>query len=109
MTIRVLAVLRCTRMTSSVALPCWCAQVAGLQAEREDDHAVIRVKRETLAANQAALEESKQCTVCFDRDVDVALTGCGHAFCEVCVDGLPAAVCPTCRAGITGVTKLLFP
>ena len=82
--------------------------MAGLEAEVQDNHAVIRVKRETLATKQQALEESKQCSVCLERDVGVALTGCGHPFCQECVDGLPVAECPVCRRAITGVTPLFF-
>jgi hypothetical protein len=74
-------------------------QVANLETKAQDRDAVIRVKRE-------ALEDSKQCGVCLERDVNVALAGCGHTFCRECVAGL--AVCPLCRTAVTGVNPVFF-
>lgn len=50
-------------------------------------------------------KDDAQCAVCLERLVDVpevvALIGCGHAFCKVCVNGFERQECPKCRHPFT--------
>jgi len=53
------------------------------------------------------------CPVCFERDVNVFLDGCGHTFCKECIEkstkGRTTTVCcPSCRNASGGIRPLFF-
>ena len=73
-----------------------------IKVKRED----LKESREALDASAEALEESKQCRICFERDVDSALSPCGHTICNKCAGSLSR--CPHCRALVTKVRPLIF-
>lgn len=54
-------------------------------------------------------ETSRQCIICMDKDLCVALRPCGHIVaCEGCVGKLTRK-CPTCRETIIGTLKIYLP
>ena len=54
-------------------------------------------------------ERSKECKICMDKDLSVALRPCGHiVVCEDCVGKL-SRKCPTCRETIIGTLKIYLP
>ena len=71
--------------------------MAGLRDDLAESQTTIKVKREHLDTSQQALEESKQCTICSDRDVNVTLSPCGHTMCRECNAGLRSRQCPYCQ------------
>ena len=54
-------------------------------------------------------EVNKECKICMDRALAVALRPCGHvAVCEDCEEKLPKK-CPICRKSIVGTLRVYFP
>ena len=44
-----------------------------------------------------AARSNWQCRICLTREVDCAMSGCGHMLCGDCAGQLPRPVCPFCR------------
>ena len=42
--------------------------------------------------------QTKKCSVCYTRDIDMVLVPCGHAFCSSCARRGLRTRCHTCRA-----------
>ena len=51
---------------------------------------------------------SKECTICFDKELKVALRNCGHLLCKDCATKFPRK-CPTCKDIIIGTLEIYFP
>ena len=66
-------------------------------------------KSEQAQAESESPERSKECKICMDKDLSVALRPCGHiVVCEDCVGKL-SRKCPTCRETIIGTLKIYLP
>jgi len=49
----------------------------------------------------------KDCIICEERPVDVALLECGHmSFCSKCADNLVGKECPMCRKIVVRYLKI---
>ena len=51
---------------------------------------------------------SKECKICFDKELKVALRNCGHLLCEDCAKKYPRK-CPTCNKVVIGTQVIYFP
>jgi len=76
---------------------------------------VLDLKNSDDMSDQARAQEnesdetSRQCIICMDNDLCVALRPCGHIVaCEGCVGKLTRK-CPTCRETIIGTLKIYLP
>ena len=49
---------------------------------------------------------SRECKICYDKELKVALRNCGHLLCEDCAKKYPRK-CPTCSKVIIG-TQIIF-
>ena len=66
-------------------------------------------KSEQAQEESESPERSKECKICMDKDLSVALRPCGHiVVCEYCVGKL-SRKCPTCRETIIGTLKIYLP
>jgi L-lysine 2,3-aminomutase len=77
----------------------------------------LQPERDTLAADIGMIEKtlgslveksSSTCSVCYERQANVALKPCGHVYCEACVSRIHTRTCPKCRDLINGQIKLYF-
>lgn len=70
-------------------------------------HVLEAAGAEKRAAEEAATQTKSawQCRICLSREVDTAMSGCGHMMCSECAGQLPRPVCPFCRKG-SSITKL---
>ena len=83
-----------------------------LERERKkvmDKHARVQ---SIISAGMKSLVSEKDahrniCPVCFDKDVNVVLTPCGHTVCKTC-SGLIGKNCMTCRQPFTHVYDIFF-
>ena len=51
---------------------------------------------------------SRECKICYDKELKIALRNCGHLLCEDCAKKYPRN-CPTCRDVIIGTQKIFLP
>ena len=51
---------------------------------------------------------SRECKICYDKELKVVLRNCGHLLCEDCATQFPRK-CPTCDEIIIGTLKVYFP
>ena len=66
-------------------------------------------KSEQAQEESESPERSKECKICMDKDLSVALRPCGHiVVCEDCVGKL-SREWPTCREIIIGTLKIYLP
>lgn len=65
------------------------------------------VLRDIVGSTQFERPAAPTCTICMGREVGVALTPCGHTFCEECVRNQMTA-CYICRVQIRDKLRLYF-
>lgn len=82
------------------------ARLQKLQPERDTLAADIGMIEKTLAS--VVEKSSSMCSVCYERQANVALNPCGHVYCEACVSRIYTRTCPKCRNVIDGRMKLYF-
>ena len=71
---------------------------------KNSDHGSEKAQEESECPKR-----SKECKICMDKDLSVALRPCGHiVVCEDCVGKL-SRKCPTCRETIIGTLKIYLP
>ncbi|KAL4545625.1 hypothetical protein Ndes2526B_g00282 [Nannochloris sp. 'desiccata'] len=70
-------------------------------------HSLDTAVVEKHAAEAAAthLKTVWQCRICLTREVDSAMSGCGHMLCSSCAEQLPRPECPFCRKR-SSITRL---
>lgn len=81
------------------------ARLQELQPERDTLAADIGMIEKTMGS---LVEKSSSCSVCYERQANVALKPCGHVYCETCVSRIDTRRCPKCRDLINGQIKLYF-
>ena len=100
-------------------------QVELMREERQQQGAVIQVKRERLqesalqvaqaegraVAAEGALErqeQARECPVCLDGQRSHALAPCGHALCGLCAPRQVGRPCPECRVPVESQARVFL-
>ena len=78
-----------------------------LLAERDAVHEQLAEVEAVLGADRPAIEEGRECVVCWSRTSEIALIPCGHVcLCSSCP---PLSVCPMCRAEVESSLRVYLP
>ena len=91
------------------------ADTLGLRAQRDGavkEAAGLKREVSTLKAANESLRSAWTCPICFAREVDTALSPCGHTICAACLSSLPGQPMPACpfdRRPVTGAVRLFKP
>ena len=93
------------------------AQVESLHQIRADSHRLVKERdalyqqlptvEAVLAVEHPihpAIEEGRECVVCWARTSEIALVPCGHVC--LCPSCPPLSVCPMCRAQVTSSLRV---
>ena len=66
---------------------------------------IATAEKESAEVSAEDIKSAWQCRICLTREVDVAMSACGHMLCSGCASQLPRPQCPFCRKGST-LTRL---
>ncbi len=72
-------------------------------AQQEVDK--LRSTASGAATEAEQMKISWQCRICLSKEVNTAMSACGHLLCADCAASLPRRACPFCRKG-SGYVKL---
>ena len=81
---------------------------AEIGAEKEKEKDKDKEQKQHPPPQSKQNLQSGMCVICFERKIDIALMGCGHAcVCEECSKTLTQ--CPMCRGSISSKVKVYIP